>query len=680
MLRQALRPAILLMNRMKFPYKLALLGVLFLCPVALLSVDLWNRLSTERAEALSKVEGVSTIQTLLSLQRASHQAANMLTLREVTASSEFSGLSQQAVAEVNQQLSALAALQSNTALLTDKDLSQLNALWKSSHETQLGNAYTVIADYYATYGQLAQEVGRLITKVADNSGLSTDGSSDIGALFTLMESSLAEPKSTFNLLHNYGLYSLQKSYLSTQAFQSVEDEFNAALDSQKLIKNRYQQFFEADGSQLSDAEQLLRHFQVLDDQIDTNIKLYDNNIVQDMGDKMNWKTYDGTFVELQNKFQSAEDTILALMKQQADVLMSATQQDRILFSVGMIALLGLITYLSLGMYFAMEDALNNVANCAREMASGNLNSQINVTSRDELGDMAHSFNSMADHVRGLIRVVTSNSESTAQSAHDVEILASQSNEMVRAQLEETRSINHSISAVTESSHDVAHEADHASEAAKIADQVAREGQVLVQDALKDFDALTKTIDQSTVMVENLALQSEGVTTILEVIKSIASQTNLLALNAAIEAARAGEQGRGFAVVADEVRTLAQRSHESTEEIDQVLGAIKNSVDQVVNSMSQSVKVTESAVNTTNAVDQQLGKIIEKVDVIVERAAAINHTAANQAQAVDRVKTSVNNIGSKATESAASAESTLGSVQTMKTAVQGLQSELKNFHI
>jgi len=169
-----------------------------------------------------------------------------------------------------------------------------------------------------------------------------------------------------------------------------------------------------------------------------------------------------------------------------------------------------------------------------------------------------------------------------------------------------------------------------------------------------------------------------VTDILTVIRNIAEQTNLLALNAAIEAARAGEQGRGFAVVADEVRTLAQRSQEATEDINQVLGKIQAGVQEAVNAMELSGEVTARSVNTANDLTAKLEEILQGVSHISARTQSISAASLQQTQTVSQVLASIKSINGRSQEAASGADDTQQSSQQMLSALEQMLAQLSRF--
>ena len=275
---------------------------------------------------------------------------------------------------------------------------------------------------------------------------------------------------------------------------------------------------------------------------------------------------------------------------------------------------------------------------------------------------------------------TASSDTVTSHAQHVKALADTNTDIVRLQTEETSKISHAMEEMSAAAEEVARETEFTAGAAQDADESAREGQQLVVDAVKSFQSLTGNIHGSMQVVERLAEQSRGVTDILSVIKSIAEQTNLLALNAAIEAARAGEQGRGFAVVADEVRSLAQRSHEATVEIDDVLGKIQSGVQEAVTSMQVSVDVTEHSVSTANNLTEKLEEILHGVSAINSRTQSISATTLQQTESVNHVLSSIQAINARAKEAASATENSQHSSEEMLVSLHELVEKLSRFKV
>ncbi|WP_416195133.1 methyl-accepting chemotaxis protein [Pseudomonas sp. CCI4.2] len=211
--------------------------------------------------------------------------------------------------------------------------------------------------------------------------------------------------------------------------------------------------------------------------------------------------------------------------------------------------------------------------------------------------------------------------------------------------------------------EVARNAEEASEAAVAADQQAREGDRVVNEAIAQIELLAGEVGNSTEAMNELKRESDKIGSVLDVIKSVAQQTNLLALNAAIEAARAGEAGRGFAVVADEVRSLAQRTQKSTEEIEELIAGVQNGTQQVAKIMENSRNLTVSSVDLTRRAGSSLGNITRTVSAIQSMNLQIAAAAEQQSATAEEINRSVLNVRDVSEQtSAASKETAASSVE------------------
>ncbi|WP_411741534.1 methyl-accepting chemotaxis protein [Pseudomonas sp. GL-RE-26] len=208
--------------------------------------------------------------------------------------------------------------------------------------------------------------------------------------------------------------------------------------------------------------------------------------------------------------------------------------------------------------------------------------------------------------------------------------------------------------------EVARNAEEASEAAVAADQQAREGDKVVGEAIAQIERLAKEVGHSTEAMGELKRESDKIGSVLDVIKSVAQQTNLLALNAAIEAARAGEAGRGFAVVADEVRSLAQRTQKSTEEIEELIVGLQNGTQQVATIMDNSRTLTDSSVELTRRAGGSLESITRTVSAIQAMNQQIAAAAEQQSAVAEEINRSVLNVRDVSDQTSAASEETAAS--------------------
>ncbi|WP_459746929.1 methyl-accepting chemotaxis protein [Pseudomonas sp. 3A(2025)] len=228
--------------------------------------------------------------------------------------------------------------------------------------------------------------------------------------------------------------------------------------------------------------------------------------------------------------------------------------------------------------------------------------------------------------------------------------------------------------------EVARNAEEASEAALAADQQAREGDRVVNEAIGQIERLAKAMGNSTTAMDELKRESDKIGSVLDVIKSVAQQTNLLALNAAIEAARAGEAGRGFAVVADEVRSLAQRTQKSTEEIEALIAGLQNGTQQVSSIMDDSLALTDSSVELTRRAGGTLESITRTVSAIQSMNQQIAAAAEQQSATAEEINRSVINVRDVSQQTSAASEETAASSVELARLGNHLQTLVSRFTV
>ncbi|WP_415773875.1 methyl-accepting chemotaxis protein [Pseudomonas sp. LB3P38] len=267
---------------------------------------------------------------------------------------------------------------------------------------------------------------------------------------------------------------------------------------------------------------------------------------------------------------------------------------------------------------------------------------------------------MTANLRELISGIGQGVTQIASASEQLSAVTKQTSAGVNSQKIETDQVATAMNEMTATVQEVARNAEEASEAAVAADQQAREGDKVVGEAIAQIERLAKEVGNSTEAMSHLKRESDKIGSVLDVIKSVAQQTNLLALNAAIEAARAGEAGRGFAVVADEVRSLAQRTQKSTEEIEELIGGLQNGTQQVATIMDNSRTLTESSVELTRRAGGSLTNITRTVSAIQAMNQQIAAAAEQQSAVAEEINRSVLNVRDVSEQTSAATEQTAAS--------------------
>jgi methyl-accepting chemotaxis protein len=265
--------------------------------------------------------------------------------------------------------------------------------------------------------------------------------------------------------------------------------------------------------------------------------------------------------------------------------------------------------------------LRDTLTAVERVAAGDLTHNLVVERRDELGQLQGSIQRMTVNLRQLVSGISDGVTQIASAAEELSAVTEQTSAGVNSQKVETDQVATAMHEMAATVQEVARNAEEASEAAVAADQQAREGDRVVNEAIEQIERLASEMGNSTEAMGELKRESDKIGSVLDVIKSVAQQTNLLALNAAIEAARAGEAGRGFAVVADEVRSLAQRTQKSTEEITKTVSAIQ-AMNQQIAAAAEQQSATAEEINRS---------VLNVRDVSEQTSAASEETAASSVE-------------------------------------------------
>ncbi|RZI19885.1 methyl-accepting chemotaxis protein [Pseudomonas orientalis] len=314
------------------------------------------------------------------------------------------------------------------------------------------------------------------------------------------------------------------------------------------------------------------------------------------------------------------------------------------------------------------------------IASGDLSHNIQVTRRDELGVLQQGIQRMGTTLRELISGIRDGVTQIASAAEELSAVTEQTSAGVNSQKIETDQVATAMHEMTATVQEVARNAEQASLAAADADGQARAGDKVVAEAIAQIERLAAEVARSTDAMTHLQQESNKIGSVMDVIKAVAEQTNLLALNAAIEAARAGEAGRGFAVVADEVRGLAQRTQKSTEEIEGLVAGLQNGTQQVANAMNNSRSLTDSSVDLTRKAGASLENITRTVSNIQSMNQQIAAAAEQQSAVAEEISRSIVNVRDVSEQTATASDETAKSSVELARLGSQLQQMVSHFRV
>lgn len=411
--------------------------------------------------------------------------------------------------------------------------------------------------------------------------------------------------------------------------------------------------------------------------IDTSLKAYQST-VQQFSDAQAKITESQANISKDIKilFAAADE----LTKNQTTLRLEDLAQSRDLLIIGLVIALIVSTLAAWIITRLIVAPLLKTLGLAERVADGDLTHDQVTDRQDELGRLENSMQKMTVKLKGLISGLKDGVVQIASAAEQLSAVTEQTSTGVQSQKSETDQVATAMHEMGATVQEVARNAEQASNAAINASREAREGDVIVSQAVTQIESLAVEVSHSKTAMDDLKRESDKIGGVLDVIKAVAEQTNLLALNAAIEAARAGEAGRGFAVVADEVRSLAQRTQTSTEEIASLIHGLHKGTDRVATILDNSRSLTDSTVELTRKAGTSLNSISRSVSEIESMNQQIAAAAEQQSAVTEEINRSVLNVRDISEQTAAASEETASSsVELARLSVQ-LQTMVSQFKV
>jgi methyl-accepting chemotaxis protein len=373
-----------------------------------------------------------------------------------------------------------------------------------------------------------------------------------------------------------------------------------------------------------------------------------------------------------------DDTIARMKASQSSQITSTIAST--FFVSGLIA--AILIALSLALVNTIVKPLQHITRRLDDIAhkDGDLTQRLEVETNDELGSLATAFNLFVDKVHTLVKKTAETAEAVTESARKSNHLSTQITQSINNQREQTNIVSTSMNEMTHSTQDVATNASEAADSAKKANINCSTAKDVVAKGVESVKSLVDEVGKASEVINDLKGNVGEIVTVLDVIRSIAEQTNLLALNAAIEAARAGEQGRGFAVVADEVRTLASRTQDSTQEIQLMIERLQKGSDQAVDVMLSSKNVGERTVEHSTSAGNSLDEIALSVSAINNMNAQIANSSKEQNLVGESINKSLEKMLAESDKTANAATDSQETVSLLASKAAELNTLIQQFKV
>lgn len=317
---------------------------------------------------------------------------------------------------------------------------------------------------------------------------------------------------------------------------------------------------------------------------------------------------------------------------------------------------------------------------ANKISQGDLTQRIKLPGDDEFSHIATYVNQIVDSFQHIVESTHESTAKLARSAEENSTVAIQTKQNIYEQQQQTQLIATAIHQFTATVHEVAESASSAAQASKDADDAAFKGQDVVKESITMIESLSNEMQESVVAMQSLAQHAEDIGSVVDVIQSISEQTNLLALNAAIEAARAGEQGRGFAVVADEVRTLASRTQQSTQEILQTIQNLQQGSRDATQRLVQGAENAKFTATEAQKAGDALADITKSVDLINDMNAQIATASEEQSSVTEEINRNITNISDISNQTTLGAEQSSVASSELAELAETMQAEIEAFKI
>lgn len=661
------RPAMALMSRLRFPWKFGLVISLFTLPLLVLGVGLISELRSQTHHIDNEVHGLESIKAVYELiqkaERYRDLAAQISNDQDVTLLDKVAQAKKRVETE---QVELKVLLDHFESDFLTRRYEALIRLWASVHKgTASMRSVKSQYDHYDTFVASCRDI---IKDIANTSKLVLDPEIESFILINILIEQLPVITKSMGLGRAMGSLALNSGYINSEMYDvldevylGLEHDFDALVASLAYSAESNPDLLEPIDQYIASGVNSVQE-----------MKFYmSENTIESEQLTLPWDEYfDASSVYINNVYALIFETIPFtenLLEHRRSVLM----KNFIVISVSTFILLMIIFYLFAGMYFSITNTVKQFRQDALMATKGDLTVVMSESSQDELSELSKAFNHMIRNIQEVVILVKGTADDVVSLSHTLGDTAQVSRQAITAQKEDIHELTDEINNVAKSTEEVVEQTQHNMKEADVIHEKSLKSVASLEQALNDIQNLVNGIANSSEKIAQLDQTGQDIEDVLLGIKTIADQTNLLALNAAIEAARAGEQGRGFAVVADEVRNLASNTVKSTEEIGGKIDNLGRSIREVITSMEDNQKAAKRTLQSSDEVTDSLKEIKLASEDIGKSSTDIAHSSQVQNDMTVRANHHIQTIN----ESVVQSTEVVGNVVSVTTELNSLTNQL-----
>lgn len=672
MLKSLMWPAIKFMGRLNYAAKFGLISFLFMVPLMVLSGQVFLAAFESLRKTQTELQSVETTQRLLGFIHHLERFRNLASVEPFQSNEALRRESERLLSDIPSMLSSLMSDVDDEALKASLDKWHAQDAVRLSMEGQ--HRQPTYRDQFLYFQISIDEFYMLTRAYTQSSGLSLDSDMQIQRLVGIVLSDIPSVSPAMGFAQASATYAFIEQILQSATYDAMNTVYDQLLQAEPIM-----QLVINAGNALQD-DALLDAAKLAQQAIENVRFKIDEEIIVSSSVELTWQDFDVYFKGQQNDILALEKRVFPMIENSLQQRLDGQQKRITVLAIVLVSALTIIVYLYLAFFMSIRYTIKRFSSTAKKIANGDLTHTIRFDGRDEMGQLRDAFNEMVTNIRATLTAVKDSAQSVSRNVNEVEGIANRSRTAVQHQLQQTNEVSSILTHMAERAGDVVVLAEEAQKAAYSGQNKSDEAGKVVTNVMDEVRRLSDEMAHSMTAVNRLAENSTSISTILATIKGIAEQTNLLALNAAIEAARAGEQGRGFAVVADEVRTLASRTQGSAQEIEGLIGDVQKNILSAVDTMKANRDMVETTVSKSEQVGITLAEIQTSMGDIQAKTNDIVSSANEQQQTAHDLETNLQSIRHNGEETSANAEGTVEAVRQTQAITDALAQRVDQFKV